>query len=205
MKIIAIDGPSGVGKSTIAKNLSKKFNLVYLDTGKMYRAFAYHCLCKGINLKNEKEVEKNLKNYKDIFPQIPEKILLSEEIGRSASIVAQYNKVRNHMVNLQREFGLNKGCIVEGRDTTTVLFPKTPFKFFLNAKLEIRIWRRYKQIKKNWAHIAKEIGERDKRDRERKIAPLKISKDAIPIDTSYLNIKEVTNLITKILKEIGFY
>lgn len=204
MKIIAIDGPSGVGKSTLAKKLSNHFNIPYLDTGKMYRAFSYLCLKKKIDIHKEKEVEKVLLEYNEIFPSLSFEILNSEETGNFASIIAQYKKVRERMVFLQREFGLKNGAVVEGRDTTTVVFPETPYKFYLYAKKEIRVWRRYKQIDGNWAKIGIELEERDRRDRARKIAPLKFSPSAIPVDSSNLNENEVFKLFLKILKKMGF-
>lgn len=204
MKIIAIDGPSGVGKSTLAKKLSNYFNIPYLDTGKMYRAFSFLCLKKNIDLSKEREVEKLLTEYTEIFPSIPFEILNSEETGRGASIIAQYKKVREKMVLLQREFGLKNGAVVEGRDTTTVIFPETPYKFYLYARKEVRVWRRYRQIDGDWGKIALDIEERDRRDREREIAPLKFSPSAIPVDTSNLNEKEVFKLFIKILKKVGF-
>lgn len=204
MKIIAIDGPSGVGKSTLAKKLSKHFNILYLDTGKMYRAFSYLCINRKINILKENEVSKVLPDYNEIFPSIPIEILNSEEIGKGASIVAQYKSVREKMKNLQRNFGLKNPAVVEGRDTTTVLFPETPFKFYLYAKKEIRIWRRYNQINGNWGKISIEIEERDRRDKERKLAPLKFSNSSIPIDTSYLNENEVFKLILESLIKLGY-
>jgi len=204
MKIIAIDGPSGVGKSTLAKKLSEHFNIPYLDTGKMYRAFSYLCTKKNIDLNKEKEVEKIIPEYNEIFPTVPFEILNSEEIARAASIVSQYKSVRDKMASLQRNFGIKNGGVLEGRDTTTVIFPDTPFKFYLYAKKEIRVWRRYSQVKGNWGRIAIDIEERDKRDRERKFAPLKFSKEAIPVDSSYLNENEVFRLFIKILKKMGF-
>lgn len=204
MKVIAIDGPSGVGKSTLAKKLSKNFNIPYLDTGKMYRAFSYLCIKRKINILKEDEVSNVLSDYNEIFPSISIEILNSEEIGKSASIVAQYKSVREKMKNLQRNFGLNNPAVVEGRDTTTVLFPETPFKFFLYAKEEVRVWRRYNQINGNWGKISIEIEKRDKRDKERKLAPLKFSNSSIPIDTSNLNENEVFKLILKLLKKLGY-
>ncbi len=204
MKIIAIDGPSGVGKSTLAKKLSQYFNIPYLDTGKMYRAFSYLCLKKNLDINIEEEVEKVLYEYNEIFPNVSLEILNSEEIGRTASIVSQYKKVRDKMVSLQRDFGIRNGGVVEGRDTTTVIFPDTPFKFYLYAKKEIRVWRRFNQIKGNWGKIAIDLEERDKRDRERKFSPLKFSEFAIPVDSSNLNEKEVFNLFIKLLKKKGF-
>lgn len=204
MKVIAIDGPSGVGKSTLAKKLSKYFNIPYLDTGKMYRAFSYLCIKRKINILKEDEVSCVLPDYNEIFPSISIDVLNSEEIGKSASIVAQYKSVREKMKDLQRSFGINNPAVVEGRDTTTVLFPETPFKFYLYAKKEIRIWRRYNQINGNWGKISIEIEERDKRDKERKLAPLKLSDSSIPIDTSNLNENEVFKLILKLLKKMEY-
>lgn len=204
MNVIAIDGPSGVGKSTLAKNLSKHYNIPYIDTGKMYRAFSYLCLEKKIDITKEKEVLEVLPLYNEIFPSVSLEILNSEEIGRAASIISKYKKVREKMVFLQRNFASKNGGILEGRDATTVIFPETPYKFFLFAKKEIRIWRRYNQISSNWEKIAMEIEERDRRDSEREISPLKFSPDAIPIDTSFLNEREVFKLFIKILKKMGF-
>lgn len=204
MKVIAIDGPSGVGKSTLAKKLSRHYNIPYLDTGKMYRGFSYLCLKKNINIKNEKEIEKVIPEYNEIFPSVPIEIMKSEELGNYASIIAQYKMVREKMASLQRDFGLRNGGVTEGRDTTTVIFPETSFKFYLYAKKGVRVWRRFKEINGNWGKVALDIEERDKRDEKRKIAPLIFSYSAIPVDTSNLDEEEVFKLFIKLLKKMGF-
>ena len=193
-RIVAIDGPSGVGKSTVALKLGERLGIPYLDTGKMYRAFGLHCRRKGIDLRDESQVIARLREFTfESWQGNPE--LLSEAAGEGASIVSQVPKVRERMVALQRALGLKTGVVVEGRDATTKIFPDAPHKFFLFADEKVRIWRRYRQVGGDWAQIARNVAERDRRDRERAASPLTLAPDAVPVDTTAMTADDVVDLL----------
>ena len=215
--IIAIDGPAGSGKSTVAKLVAKKLGFFYLDTGAMYRAVAYKM--KKENL-SEKELIKKLDNIdlklldtdegiKVILDgeDITEKIR-TEEIGKLASKIAKIPKIREKLVQLQRKIALEaKNAVLEGRDIGTVVFPDAELKIFMTASPEERAKRRYLQLKQkgenpSYEDILKSVLERDKADMERKVAPLKPAKDAIVIDTTNKTIEEVVDIIVAKAKEI---
>jgi CMP/dCMP kinase len=204
--IIAVDGPSGAGKSTLGKRLAKKLNLLYLDTGAMYRAVAFAVLQAGaddkekiveiasaakIELIGEPDKLQVLLNGKDISHEIR-----TNEVGQTASIVSTISEVRKILVQLQQELGnRGNGCVLDGRDIGTVVFPNADIKFFLTAKPESRARRRYEEdLEKNIAttfeHTLEEINQRDKRDITRADSPLSIAEDAVVIDTSELNLDE---------------
>lgn len=211
--IITIDGPSGVGKGTVAKSVAKKLSLTYLDTGAMYRAVALKVRRNPIDLDNESELQSLLKNTtigientKDNALQITlnnEDItdqIRSPEISRIASDVATKGLVRSKLVDLQRQIGLNGNIVVEGRDMGTYVFPEATYKFYLDATLKQRAIRRRKQLAENNINIQldrmiKEIETRDKQDKERLESPLHPAPNAVIIDTTNLNADEVTNRI----------
>jgi CMP/dCMP kinase len=205
--IIAIDGPSGAGKSTLGKRLAKKLGLLYLDTGAMYRAVAFAVLQANAADDKEKTVEiaaaarieltgepDNLHVLLD-GKDVSHEIRLSE-VGQTASIVSTISEVRKILVQLQQELGnRGNGCVLDGRDIGTVVFPNADIKFFLTAKPESRARRRYEEdLEKNIAttfeHTLEEINLRDKRDITRADSPLSIAEDAVVIDTSELNLDE---------------
>ncbi len=205
--IIAVDGPSGAGKSTLGKRLAKKLNLLYLDTGAMYRAVAFAVLradasddrAKIIEIASNANIEligepENLRvllDGQDISHEIR-----TNEVGQTASIVSAISEVRKILVQLQQELGnRGNGCVLDGRDIGTVVFPHADIKFFLTAKPESRARRRYEEeLEKNIAttfeHTLEEINQRDKRDITRADSPLSIADDAVVIDTSELNLDE---------------
>jgi CMP/dCMP kinase len=205
--IIAVDGPSGAGKSTLGKRLAKKLNLLYLDTGAMYRAVAFAVLradasddkakiveiasAVKIELVGEPDKLQVLLDGQDISSEIR-----TNEVGQTASIVSAISEVRKILVQLQQELGnRGNGCVLDGRDIGTVVFPNADIKFFLTAKPESRARRRYEEeLEKNIAttfeHTLEEINQRDKRDITRADSPLSIAEDAVVIDTSELNLDE---------------
>ena len=211
---IAIDGPAGSGKSTIAKILAKKFDILYLDTGAMYRACALACILGGANCENAEEVEKVLSKVvinveyengtqktllagEDVSEQIR-----TPEISMSASKVAAHEYVRVKMVELQRDIALRNSCVLDGRDIGTNVLPNAEFKFYLTATPEIRAERRLKEnqlkgISQSYENVLKEIKQRDEQDKNRKIAPLKKADDAVEIDTGNLTIEQVADLLLK--------
>ena len=208
--IIAIDGPSGAGKSTLGKMLAKKLNLLYLDTGAMYRAVALAVFQAGETIENEKKAAEIAKHSKIELvgepdsPQIKlngqdvsDKIR-TNEIGQMASVVSSVSEVRKILVEHQRTLGETapNGCVLDGRDIGTVVFPNADLKFFLTAKPEARARRRYEEDAQRgqistYEETLAEINRRDERDISREDSPLSIAEDAIIIDTSDLNLREV--------------
>lgn len=213
---IAIDGTSGVGKSTISKTISKIFNLLFVNTGLMYRAIAYYCIQNQIDLENKEAIKNSLKDIKIELLQ-NETIKLNDEditlflwndkISLSSSIIAKYEEVRTYCVELQQKIANEKyGVVMEGRDIGTVVLPNADIKIFLTATPEIRAQRRIAQLKEkkqsfDEQEVLKNIIKRDKADIERKNAPLLKASDAIEIDTSFLTLEEVINKIVKLIEE----
>ena len=208
--IIAIDGPSGAGKSTLGKMLAKKLDLLYLDTGAMYRAVALAVIRRGVAFEDIKKVVEIAESAKIELIGEPDslKILLDEvdvtaeirtlEVAQAASVVSTVSEVRKIMVEHQRTLGENaaKGCILEGRDIGSVVFPNADIKFFLTAKPEARARRRFEEDRakgrvSTYEQTFSEINERDERDVSREDSPLTIAEDSVVIDTSELDLSEV--------------
>ena len=208
--IIAIDGPSGAGKSTLGKMLAKKLGLLYLDTGAMYRAVALAAVRENIAFENEKAVARVAEDAKIELVGEPGDLhvllngddvsteIRSLEIAQAASVVSTNSDVRKTMVRHQREIGnaAAKGCVLEGRDIGSVVFPDADIKFFLTAKPEARARRRFEEDKAKgrittYEQTLAEINERDQRDVSRADSPLTIAEDAVVIDTSELDLTEV--------------
>ncbi|GAB6170261.1 (d)CMP kinase [Clostridium carnis] len=214
MKIsVAIDGPAGAGKSTIAKLVAEKFNLMYINTGAMYRAVALTSINRGINEENIEEIcdiidTMDMKFEDDDLilngENIQSKITLPE-ISSVVSAYAAIPEVRLKLVKLQREMSEKFNVIMDGRDIGTVVLKDAPYKFFLTATPEERAQRRYKELtdrnlKVDYNEILNDIIKRDYLDSTRKTDPLKKADDAIEIDTTGLNIEEVTNKIASYIK-----
>lgn len=211
---IAIDGPSASGKSSIAKIVAKKLNYVYIDTGAMYRSVGYYCLKNNIDLKNELAVSEALKNI-DITMDNNNIIYLNgcdvsneirtDQVSMSASEVSKYQKVREFLVEQQRQMANVGGVILDGRDIGTVVLPNAELKIYQCASAETRAKRRYLENQQrglvcDFEKIKKEIEERDYQDMNRKISPLKKADDAILLDTSNLNIDEVVEEVLKLVE-----
>ncbi len=216
INIITVDGPAGSGKSTIAKMLAKELNLVYIDTGAMYRALTLIALENNIDLNDDKAIleeaqkaslefdrsvgdisqyTKVLLNGKDITLDIR-----SKKVGEAVSIVSKLSGVRKYLVRLQREMALKKPCVLEGRDTGSVVCPSAVCKIYLTAGIDERVKRRQKQLLENSQpssrdQIKNEIESRDKIDSGRADSPLIVPDGAEVIDTSSKTINEVFNLI----------
>ncbi len=214
---IAIDGPSGVGKSTVAKEIAKKLDLVFINTGLMYRAIGYYCMNNDIDLDDEQKIAKSLKEINlNLLPN--EKIelnniditskLWSDQISLVASKVAKLPKVREFCVQKQQLIAKNNpGVVMEGRDIGSVVLKNAELKIFLEANNEIRTKRRVEQLfakgmNVNEQDVLKNIIERDKRDSERDVTPLIKVPEAIVIDTSYLTLEEVIQKIVELAREI---
>jgi cytidylate kinase len=217
--IIAIDGPSGAGKSTLGKMLAKNFGLLYLDTGAMYRAVGFAVLQSGASFENQGEIVEIARRSiielvgepdslrvildgKDVSAEIR-----TNEAGQVASIVSTISEVRKILVRHQRTLGENapRGCVLDGRDIGTVVFPNADVKFFLTAKPEARAQRRYEEDQargrvSSYEETLAEINLRDERDVSREDSPLSIAADAIVIDTSELDLTEVYELMAKKVK-----
>ncbi|MCQ8212554.1 (d)CMP kinase [Cetobacterium somerae] len=212
--IIALDGPAGSGKSTIAKIIAKNFELTYLDTGAMYRMVALYILENNIDYNNIQAVEDILHNIKvDI---IGDKFILNNidvslkirtpEVTKIVSPVSAIKAVRTKLVDLQREISKGKKVILDGRDIGTVVFPNADLKVFLIASPEERAKRRVRDyasrgINEDFETVLKDILERDHIDSTRKESPLKKADDAVEVDTSLLNIEESVNAISQLIKE----
>lgn len=212
--IIAIDGPAGAGKSTVAKKIAEKLNITYLDTGAMYRAVTYKLLETSTEIENIAELQELLNNiditYIDGFlclngQKIGEEIRTAV-INQNVSKVSSSADVRNAMTELQRNIGRQQSCIMDGRDVGTVVFPNADVKIFLVADVEKRALRRHLENKNNGLEssleeIKESILKRDKQDSERELAPLLKADDAIEIDTSDMSIDEVVSKIIDIYTE----
>ena len=200
--IIAIDGPSGVGKSTIAKKLSKILKINYIDTGAMYRAIAYKVISNNISLDDHDKIKKILEDtdftYKSNYLYVDGvklgKEIRTDEISKGASLVSSYDYVRNHLVSLQRKIGMEGSCVLDGRDVGTVIFPNADFKFYLTASSKERAKRRFLQSERkkglNLEQVRESIEKRDFDDMNRSASPLKKAKDAIEIDSTNKTLKE---------------
>lgn len=211
---IAIDGPSGVGKSTIAKCISKVLNLTYIDTGAMYRAVALKIKEKDIDFNEDKEIEKLLEETDIDFKQGSiyldgknvESLIRSEDISKLSSIISKNKLVRDKMVYIQRNLAKSKSTIMEGRDIGTVVLPDAKYKFYLTASVEDRANRRYKQLLEagqdvNLDDIKSEITLRDYNDMNREHSPLKKALDAVELDNSGMTVEESSQAIIKYIKE----
>lgn len=216
--VVALDGPAGSGKTTAAKNLAKQLNILYLDTGAMYRACALECLRRGVDLSDEKAVkavmdsidlrieyrdgrQMTLLGGKDVSDDIRR-----PEISQSASKVSAYGCVRRKMVEMQRRIAATMSCVMDGRDIGTNVLPHAEHKFYVTASVEVRAKRRYEEdrlkgFEVSYGNIVKEIAERDKRDSEREIAPLKCADDAVIVDTSDMTPEQAVEFIKNKIQE----
>ena len=206
--VIAVDGPAGAGKSTIAKVIADKLNINYIDTGAMYRAITYKCLQNNIDINNEEDVINIAKqcdiDFKDNNIYLNGNILKDEirtmEVSNNVSNVAKIKEERYLMVDIQRNIGKMSSVILDGRDIGSYVFPNADYKFFLIATPEERGNRRYKELINkgydvNLEEIIKDIIKRDEIDSNREFAPLVKAEDAIEIDTTGKNIDEVVNSV----------
>lgn len=207
---IAIDGPAGVGKSTIARALSEELGYTYIDTGALYRALGVFFADKGLSGDDETEIGNALESveigieYEDgeqhVFVNGTDVTgrLRTEEISRMASKTSAYAQVRAKLLDIQRELAASRDAIMDGRDIGTVILPNADVKIFLTARPEVQAMRRYRQLEEKdalkgatYESILADITERDYRDSHREIAPLKPADDAVTIDTSDMTIEEV--------------
>lgn len=215
---VAVDGPAGSGKSTVAKLIAKNMNIVYIDTGAMYRTVGLYCIENGIDTENEKAVESVLDNIKmDIKANVDGQTIFlngedvtlkvrTQEAGKAASHVAAILAVREKLVEIQRNMAKGTSVIMDGRDIGTNVLPNAEVKIFLNASVEERAIRRVGELKTlgenpDFDEVKEQIKKRDYNDINREHNPLKKADDSIEIDTTGMTINEVTEKISNIIKE----
>jgi len=216
--VVAIDGPSGSGKSSMAKELAKEMGLLYVDTGSMFRALAFMAKEKGLSLSSE-SITNDFLNSLEIEYGVSEKELIrvngknltglirEHEISTLASKISQYSNVRSFLMNFQRNLVKKKTCVMEGRDIGTVVFPKAFCKIYLTASDETRALRRLKQLQEKGetrlelSDILRDVRKRDEDDSKRSLAPLKQADDALCLDTTSMNSEEVLITLKNIVIE----
>lgn len=214
---VAIDGPAGAGKSTIAKLVAKEKGYIYVDTGAMYRGLAIHFIKRGLKAEDIKGIVEACKDaevsivYENDVQQIylndenVTAMLRTEEVGNMASKTSAIPAVREKLLELQRTLAREKDVIMDGRDIGTNILPNADVKIYLTASVETRATRRYKELLEKgencvYEEIAQDIKERDERDMNREIAPLKQAEDAILVDSSEMTIEEVVKTICSYCK-----
>lgn len=215
---IAIDGPAGAGKSTIAKAVAKRLGIIYLDTGAMYRSVAYYVLKHGVSVSDEKSVQGILGGlvmdirYEDGAQQIyvcGENVtpyLREPHMSKAASDVSALPAVRYKMVELQREFAASHDVVLDGRDIGTFVLPEANCKFYMTASPEERAERRHKELAEKgsactFKEVLDDINKRDYNDSHRAVAPLRQADDAVYIDTTDMTPEEVTELVVRTVSE----
>lgn len=215
---IAVDGPAGAGKSTIAKLVAKKLGYIYVDTGSMYRAMALACIREGIKAEDEANVVKICSGcdvkigYEDGVQQVylngenVNGFIRAEEVSNMTSAISVYGPVREKLVLLQRKLAETQNVIMDGRDIGTCVLKEAFLKIYLTASTKTRAERRYRELlekgeKVNIRDIEKDIEERDYRDMHREISPLTKAEDAVLVDCSHMTIEEVVNTIVNLVEE----
>ena len=215
---IALDGPAGAGKSTIAKIIAKSLGLPYLDTGAMYRAMALCAFSEGVSLTDAEKVDELLNrtdirvaylddgqhvfvNGTDVTGRLRE-----EEIGKGASLISKLRCVRDKLAGMQRDIAHETHAVLDGREIGTFVIPETPYKFYVTATAEERALRRVRQLeekgeKPDYELILRDIEARDYQDSHRDYAPLKQAEDAVLIDTTHMTIDEAVDAVLKTLEE----
>lgn len=215
---IAIDGPAGAGKSTIAKNIAKELGFIYVDTGAMYRAMAVYFLDNNIDTDNEVAIEKACENVSIniVYDSGVQQVILNGEnitgrlrievVGNTASKTAVYAPVRKKLVELQQQLAATTNVVMDGRDIGTCVLPNATCKIYLTASVDTRASRRFNELQgkgivADIEDIKKDIADRDYRDMNRDVSPLKQADDAVLVDSSDMNISEVTEAIIREYKK----
>ena len=213
---VAIDGPAGAGKSTIAKLIAKKMGYIYVDTGAMYRAMALYFIRNGIKAEDTQKVSEKCKDadisiaYRDgeqvvlLDDENVNGLIRTEEVGNMASATSANKNVRQKLVELQKKLAANSDVVMDGRDIGTVVLPNADVKVYLTASSSVRAKRRYDELiakgeKADLATIEADIIERDNRDMTREISPLRQADDAVLVDSSYMTIDEVVQTVVDLI------
>ena len=214
---VAIDGPAGAGKSTIAKRVAKEKDFIYIDTGAMFRAMAIHFLRCGIAADDHEKISEAVKDVDVTISYVNGELqvflndenvtgqLRTEEVGNMASASSVVGDVRKKLLELQRNLAASANVVMDGRDIGTVVLPNADVKVYLTASVEVRAQRRYKELVEKGQNpdleqIKKDIEERDYRDMNREIAPLRQAEDAVLVDSSYMTIEESVQAIMNLIK-----
>lgn len=214
---VAIDGPAGAGKSTIAKAVAKELNLIYVDTGAMYRAVALYMLWEGVDLTDREKVAGKCAladvtiRYEDgvqvvlLNGENVNAFLRTEEVGEAASVISPIPQVRKNMVALQKSLAAKSDCIMDGRDIGTCVLPDAQLKIYLTASSQVRARRRYDELSAKGEScdlnkIKADIEDRDYRDMHREESPLRQADDAVVVDTSDKTVEEVIASVTELCR-----
>mgnify|MGYP000435043197 CR=1 FL=1 len=197
---IAIDGPAGAGKSTIAKKVAKELSFIYVDTGAMYRAMALYLLNHGVNGENQEEIEAVCSGAVILNGENVNAMIRTEQVGNMASKSSANPKVRAHLLKLQRTLAEKNDVVMDGRDIGTTILPNAEVKIYLTASADTRAKRRALEYEQKGEafdldQIRKDIIERDERDMNREISPLKQAEDAVLVDSSEMGIDQVVDAI----------
>jgi cytidylate kinase len=222
---IAIDGPAGSGKSSLARRVAQTLGYLYLDSGAMYRALALKALRRNVALGDVRELEELARGtHIELKPPTPEQEaagfknrafldgdevtheIRTEEVAKAASQIATIAEVRHVLVAEQQRAGAGEGVVMEGRDIGTVVFPRAQLKIFLEASPEVRAERRWKEHQEKGdrltrAEVLEEVRERDRRDRERKVSPLVRAADAVLVDNTAMDVEETARLVVMLARE----
>lgn len=215
---IAIDGPAGAGKSTIARRVAKTKGFIYVDTGAMYRAMAYYLLSQDVPPEDEEAIGRKCSGaditicYEDgeqvvlLNGENVNGMIRTEEVSRMASMSSKHPKVRERLTQLQKELARTSDVVMDGRDIGTCVLPDADVKVYLTASVEVRAKRRYdeltaKNVSCDLEQIAEDIAKRDEQDMTREIAPLKQAEDAVLVDSSYMTIDEVAQRILELCEK----
>ena len=215
---IAIDGPAGAGKSTIAKKVAKELDFIYVDTGAMYRSMALYLIRKGVKAEEKNKIIELLPEIHVTLAYVEgeqhvylnqedvSSLIRNEEVSQMTSSISTIAEVREALLSLQRNLAKENNVLMDGRDIGTCVLPNAELKIYLTASTKVRAKRRYdemieKGMECNLKELEASIKERDYRDMNREIAPLKQAEDAVFLDTSDMNIEEVVSAIIRLVKE----
>lgn len=215
---VAIDGPAGAGKSTVARAAAERLGMIYVDTGAMYRAMALFMLRKGVDLSDEEAVSLSCKQVRITIRyeggrqvvllngENVNRLIRTEEVGNATSVVSAIPAVRKKLVELQQALAAGQDCLMDGRDIGTCVLPKAQLKIYLTADSAVRAKRRYDELtakgrKCDLKQIQADIEERDYRDMHRAVSPLSRARDAVLLDTSRLNQEEVIAQVTELCRK----